>query len=368
MQIEAAVLTVIGAPPPWGESRPIEFAAVELDAPRYGEVLVRIETAGVCHSDLSRVSGDRVCNVPTVLGHEACGIIERLGDGVVDLSVGQKVVMTFMPRCGQCESCTPPGWSLCSRGSKANADGMLLGGGRRLHRNGTDLDHQSGVSAFATHAVIDQHSIIAIPNEIPSDVAALLGCAVLTGGGAILNAGRLQPGESVAVVGLGGVGLAGALVALGSGADSVVGVDTVASKLDIARELGLHEALTPQEATASGRKFAVVVDCVGSGPALETAISLTAPGGRTVTVGLPHPDTRITIAPTELVVQARSIIGSYMGSNVPRDDIAGYVLMYQEGRLPIEKLISGHIRLHELNQAMDDLHHGRTLRQVITFA
>ncbi|MEN0139646.1 MAG: zinc-binding dehydrogenase [Rhodococcus sp. (in: high G+C Gram-positive bacteria)] len=367
MQIEAAILHAVGLPEPWEHSEPIEVTKVELDDPQAGEVLVRMEAAGVCHSDLSRVTGDRVCAVPMVLGHEACGIVEALGDGIDDLTIGQKVAMTFMPRCGECEDCKAPGWSLCRRGSAANAEGVMLGGGRRLHRDGKDLDHHGGVSGFATHAVVDRHSLVPIPNSIPSDVGALLGCAVLTGGGAVLNAARLQAGETVAVLGLGGVGLAAALVAAGAGADTVVGIDMLESKLDIARSIGVTEAMTPQDATASGRKFNVVIDCVGNGPALETALALTAPGGRTVTVGLPHPDTRIAIAPTELVVQARSLIGSYMGSNIPSEDIARYVRMYQAGQLPVEKLISGHIPLSHINQAMDDLHHGRALRQIITF-
>jgi alcohol dehydrogenase len=367
MQIEAAVLEAVGLDAPWRKSKPIEVAEIELDAPGPGEVLVRMEAAGVCHSDLSRVNGVRECKVPMVLGHEACGVIEALGEGVADLAIGQKVAMTFMPRCGECKSCTSPGWSLCERGTKANAEGVMLGGGRRLHRDGQKLDHHGGVSGFATHAVVDQHSLVAIPNEIPSDVGALLGCAVLTGGGAVLNAAKLQPGETVAVIGLGGVGLAAVLVALGVGAAEVVGIDMLDSKLESAREFGVSAAMTPTVAQSSGRKFSVVIDCVGNVPALETAIALTAPGGRTVTVGLPNPAARISIAPLSLVIEARSLIGSYMGSNIPRVDIAQYVRMYQDGRLPIEKLISGHIALSDINQAMDDLHEGRVLRQVITF-
>ena len=368
MQIQAAVLEAVGLEKPWRKTTPVVVTTVDLDPPRAGEVLVRVEAAGVCHSDLSRVSGDRECKVPMVLGHEACGIVEAIGPGTDGLVVGQKVAMTFMPRCGECASCTSPGWSLCDRGAKANAEGVMLGGGRRLHRHGADLDHHGGVSGFASYAVVDQHSLVAIPNDIPSDVGALLGCAVLTGGGAVLNAAKLQPSETVAVIGLGGVGLAAVLVALGIGAADVVGIDTLESKLASARNFGVSEAITPDEATASGRKFAAVIDCVGNAAALETAIALTAVGGRTVTVGLPNPAARVTISPLSLVSEARSIIGSYMGSNVPADDIARYVQMYQAGNLPVEKLISGHIALSDINQAMDDLHEGRVLRQVITFS
>lgn len=324
MRIRGAVLTTTSAPPPWASSRPIEVRSLELDPPGPGEVLLRLEAAGVCHSDLSRVSGVRECAVPMLLGHEGCGIVEAVGDGVRRVAVGDKVTLTFMPRCGACAACRAPGWSLCSEGTRANADGTLLGGGRRIRMDGRPIDHHGGASTFATHAVVDEHSAVRIPSEIPSDVGALLGCAVLTGGGAVRNAGRLQAGESIAIVGMGGVGQAAALVALGLEASSVVAIDPQSDKREHAMQMGCTAALTPEEAAASSERFDVVLECVGSPAVLESAIALTTAGGRTVTVGLPRPGSSVRLDPLTLVLEARTVVGSYMGSGVRDDDIAFY--------------------------------------------
>ncbi|XPP27539.1 MAG: alcohol dehydrogenase catalytic domain-containing protein [Leucobacter sp.] len=363
-----AVLSKIGADRPWTDSQPIQVRELELDGPGPGEVLVRMESAGVCHSDLSRVSGVRECVVPMLLGHEGAGIIETLGPDCDGLEIGQKVTMTFMPRCGECEACLAPGWALCSRGMTANALGEMLGGGRRIHMDGVPIDHHGGVSAFAEYAIVDRHSLVVVPKEVPSDVAALLGCAILTGGGAVRNAARLQPGESLAVVGVGGVGLAALLVAQAIGATEVTAIDMLESKLALAvDEYGASAGLTPVEASEQGTQFDAVIECAGNPRALETAIALTKPGGRTVTVGLPHPESVVQFSPLALVTGARSIIGSYMGSGIPEDDIRDYAELYLQGKLPIEKLISGSIALDQVNEAMDTLQEGAVVRQMIDF-
>lgn len=367
MKFKGAVLETVGAPTPWEASQPITTRELELDPPGVGEVLIRMEAAGVCHSDLSRVSGVRECTVPMLLGHEGAGIIELLGPECDELEPGQKVTMMFMPRCGGCEACTGPGWALCLEGTAANAAGTLLGGERRIRMDGNLIDHHGGVSAFAEYAVVNKHSLVVVPSEIPSDVAALLGCAVLTGGGAVLNAAKVREGETVAIVGMGGVGLAAVLVARSVGASSVVAIDMLPSKLETSLDTGATAAMTPDGAVRAGMKFDAVIECVGSSRALESAISLTKPGGRTVTVGLPSPDARVEISPLSLVVEARRIIGSYMGSGVPADDIRHYARMYLEGRLPLEKLISGAIPLEDINFAMDELNGARVIRQIIRF-
>ncbi|MGN6403338.1 alcohol dehydrogenase catalytic domain-containing protein [Sinomonas sp.] len=367
MEFKGAVLEQIGAPVPWEESAPIKVAELALEAPGPDELLVRMEAAGVCHSDLSRVSGVRECAVPMVLGHEGAGIIEQLGEGCDEFSLGQRVTMTFMPRCGKCSACTSPRWGLCTEGTKANAAGTLLRGGRRIRFHGQPIDHHGGVSAFAEYAVVDKHSVVPVPAGVPAGVAALLGCAVLTGGGAVMNAAKLQQGETLAVIGMGGVGLAAALVAQALGATEIVAIDTLPSKLETSLEIGATAAHTPDDAIAAGLKFDAVIECVGHPAALTTAIALTRPGGRTVTVGLPSPNARLEISPLELVVEARQIIGSYMGSGIPSEDIAAYATMYLEGRLPIEKLISGTVALEEINHAMDELRVGHVIRQIVDF-
>jgi alcohol dehydrogenase len=366
VKITGAVLEEIGRPRPYADSKPIVVGELELDDPGPGELLVRIEAAGVCHSDLSVVDGNRLRPVPILLGHEAAGRVVALGEGVTDLTLGDRVVMTFLPRCGHCAGCATDGRLPCEVGTAANNAGTLVGGASRLHRDGVDLSHHNGVSGFATHAVVNRHSVVRVDDDVPPDVAAVLGCAVLTGGGALLNAGRPASGETVMIVGLGGVGMAALLTAVAHG-HPVIGVDALRDKLDRALELGATQVFTPAELAASGVSAAVVIEAAGSARAFETAVAATAPGGTTVTVGLPAPTAMASISPLGLVAQARSIVGSYLGSAVPERDIPRYVELWRTGRLPVEKLISSHIRLADINSAMDELADGRAVRQIVEF-
>ncbi len=366
-EIRGAVLEHIGSRRPYAESRPISIAEVQLSPPGPGELQVRIEAAGVCHSDLSVVDGNRVRPTPMLLGHEAAGIIERTGVGVADLSVGDRVVMTFLPRCGHCAACATDGLTPCEPGSAANNAGTLLGGGMRLSRGDDSVYHHLGVSGFATHAVVHRASVVPVPDDVPPPVAALLGCAVLTGGGAVLNVGRPQPGQTVLVVGLGGVGMAAVMTALAHDDVRVIAVDQLPEKLDAAKALGAHKAYTPQAATEAAVKATIVVEAAGHPAALQTAIALTAPGGRTITVGLPPPSARIEVAPLGFVAEGRSLIGSYLGSAVPARDIPRFVELWRSGRLPVESLVSSTIGLEDINSAMDRLAEGVAVRQLITF-
>ena len=371
MKITGAVLEISGAQPPFTRSRPFTVGELELDQPGTGELLVRIEAAGVCHSDLSVVDGNRVRPVPMLLGHEAAGIVEQVGGGVDDIAVGDRVVMTFLPRCGACDGCRTDGRLPCAPGTAANNAGTLLGGGIRLHRGAEsseweDVHHHLGVSAFATHAVVSRASVVPVEPDVPAEIAALLGCAVLTGGGAVVNAGRPAPGDRVVVVGLGGVGMAALLVAVALGQE-VIGIDNVPGKLAHALSCGAADALTPAEALDRGIRAPVVVEAAGAVRAFETAVALTAPGGTTVTVGLPAPDARASVSPLLLTAEARTIVGSYLGSAVPSRDIPGYVELWRAGRLPLERLVSSRIGLDDLDAAMDRLAAGGELRQLITF-
>ncbi|WP_417562859.1 alcohol dehydrogenase catalytic domain-containing protein [Microbacterium sp.] len=367
MIIRGAVLEASGRSAPYAESEPIVIRDLELDAPGPTELLVRIEAAGICHSDLSVVNGSRPRAVPLLLGHEAAGIVEAVGSDVTDIAPGRRVVLTFLPRCGQCAACATDGRAPCIPGSAANGEGRLLAGGKRLHDAGRVIDHHLGVSAFADHAVVDRRSVVPVDDDIPAEVAALLGCAVLTGGGAVINAARLQPGESLAVVGLGGVGMAAVLAGLAVDGVEVIGVDAQPGKLETARQLGATAADTPDQAADAGVQADVVVEAVGRAVAFETALALTAPGGRTVTVGLPDPHDLATVSPLHLVAGGRTVIGSYMGSSVPARDIPRFAALWREGRLPVERLVSGHVDLDHLNAAMDALASGTAMRQIIRF-
>lgn len=368
MRIRAAVLEEMGRVRPYAASTPLRVQDLELDPPGPHELLVRIERAGLCHSDLSVVDGFRPRPVPMVLGHEAAGIVEAVGGDVSGIAVGDRVAMTFLPRCGDCAGCATNGVRPCLPGSSANMAGELLGGGRRLRRDGARVNHHLGVSAFATHTVVDSRSVVRVDPDVPATVAALMGCAVLTGGGAVLNVRPPVEGERVLVVGLGGVGMAAMLTAIAQDGVEVVAVDALPAKLESARALGAHQALTPGELGDLGLRAPLVIEAAGSARALETAIAATEPGGTTVTVGLPGPDARISLSPNALVGEGRTLVGSYLGSAVPQRDIPRFIGLWRAGRLPVERLVSSTITLDDVNAGMDALADGRAIRQIIEFS
>lgn len=367
MKIRGAVLEQMGANRPYTDSVPITLSDLELDAPGPGELLIRIEVAGVCHSDLSVVNGSRPRPTPMLLGHEAAGIVEQLGEGVTDLTPGQRVVLTFIPRCEECDACAKNGLAPCERGTASNTAGTLLSGARRLHRDGHEVHHHLGVSGFATHAVVDRRSVVPVDSDVPARVASVLGCAVLTGGGAVINAGKLQAGETLVVIGLGGVGMATLLTGLAHDDVRVIAVDARQDKLDKALELGASHAVLPQEVAELGIQADLVVEAVGKAVAFETGLSILAPGGRLVTVGLPAADDLATVSPLQLVAKGQSIIGSYLGSSIASRDVPKFVELWRAGKLPLEELISAEIELDDINDAMDQLADGNAVRQLILF-
>ena len=297
MRVRAAVIREMMKPRPYRESRPFAIEEVDLAPPGEGEVLVRIRAAGLCHSDLSTINGDRPRQMPMVLGHEAAGEVAELGPGVKDLAVGDHVIMVFVPSCGGCLPCMEGRPALCEPGAAANNAGTLLSGARRLSINGDPLYHHVGVSAFAEHAVVARQSLVKIDRDLAFEEAALFGCAVVTGAGAVLNTARLPAGSSVAVVGLGGVGLMSMLAARTAGARQIVAIDTIDEKLQLARQMGATHtvnAMSPdaveqvRDLTGGGVEFAF--ETASSVKALETAYRITRRGGTTVTASLPHPD------------------------------------------------------------------------------
>lgn len=372
MKIFGAILETSGANRPYSKSHPLTICELQLDAPGPSEVLIRIEAAGICHSDLSVVNGDRPRPLPMLLGHEAAGIVESIGSEVSDLNIGDRVVTVFLPRCEDCDNCKTNGKLPCSRGSAANTAGTLLSGSQAINRNGEKILHHLGVSGFATHAVLDRNSVVPVGHDVPPAVAAVLGCAVLTGGGAILNAGNPQEGQDIIIVGLGGVGMAAlltarAIVSTWKIPGRIIGVDANPEKLLLARELGATEAYSPTEIEHLGIKAQVVIEAAGHPRAFETAVRSTAAGGTTVTVGLPAPGALSSIEPLGLTAEARTIVGSYLGSAVPSRDIPRYEQMWREGKLPVEKLTTSMIKLEDINEAMDALAEGKAVRQIISF-
>lgn len=365
MKIQGAVLEEVGRERPYQDSKPLHILELELDEPRSSEILVKIEAAGICHSDLSVVDGVRVRPVPMLLGHEACGIVEKIGSSVSDLSVGDRVVMTFSPRCENCTGCLSAGKTSCRKGTKVNGAGELLLGGSRLSFQGNSIYHHLGVSGFATHAVVDRSSVVKVPSSVPPQVGALLGCAILTGGGAILNSVDVSRLESLSVVGVGGVGLAAIITAKAMGVPKVFAIDNNEIKLEIARKLGATVALFPSEAIANEISSELVLEAAGSSLAIETAVKLTAPGGNTVLTGLTAPNVEVNFSPLKLVGESRKITGSYLGSSLPSRDIPFFIDLWKSGKLPIESLISNVITLDDINYGMENLASGQALRQVI---
>ncbi len=302
-----------------------------------------------------------------LLGHENTGIIQELGPGVEGLSVGQHVTLAFLPRCGKCANCLTGGRLPCIPGSEANQAGTLMNGGIRLHRGEEPVYHHLGVSGFATYAVVDRRSVVPVPAELPKAIAAVLGCDVLTGGGAVLNAGDPQDAQDVMVLGLGGVGMSAILTAAALGRGRVIGVDINKAKFDDALSMGATDVYTVEEAINKGVKAPIVIEAAGAPGVLDQAFDLTAMGGKTITVGFPKPTTRVSLPSSVITGEAHTIIGSYLGSAVPANDIPRYAQLWLDGKLPVEKLISNHIRLDDINEAMDELDRGQALRQVIEF-
>jgi alcohol dehydrogenase len=373
MKVRSTILRQMGLPRPYAQSRPLTIETVTLAPPGPGEVLVRIAAAGVCHSDLSGINGDRPRPLPIALGHEASGVVEEVGPGVDDLTRGDHVVMSFSPVCGACAFCAEGRPALCEKGAAANGAGTLLSGARRFTcDDGASVNHHCGVCAFSEYSVISRRSIVKITKDIPLVEAALFGCAVMTGVGTVINTCAVRPGQSVAVIGLGGVGLAALIGAVAAGASRIVAIDLNPAKLEAARGMGATDAFLAsdpdvvrqiREATGGGVDHAI--EMAGVAKAFELAYAITRRGGTTATAGLPPGPTQFAIPAVQLVAEERIVKGAYMGSCVPSRDIPRYIDLYLRGKLPVDKLLSGTGPLEGINEAFDRLDRGEVIRHVI---
>jgi alcohol dehydrogenase len=308
--------------------------------------------------------------MPMVLGHEAAGEVVEAGPQTSGFAAGDHVVLAFVPSCGACGPCLSGRAALCEPGAASNTAGSLLSGDRRWHDG---LHHHLGVSAFADHIVVSANSAVRVDPGLPYEIAALFGCAVLTGVGAALNSARVTPMDSVAVFGLGGVGLAALLGAVVSGAATVVAVDLVPEKLKLARELGATHAVSAADDAVAAIRDATgggadkVIETVGNARVLADAYAATRRGGTTVTVGLPHPEQMLSIPAVSLVAEERTLKGSYLGSCVPARDIPRFIELYQRGRLPVDRLLTDTLSLDEINLGFDRLARAEGVRQAVVF-
>jgi Zn-dependent alcohol dehydrogenase len=365
--MRAAVLEATGAPL-------VVRDDVEVEEPRAGEVAVRVHHCGVCHSDVSVADGSFPAMVPVVLGHEASGVVEALGPGVDGLAVGDHVVLTPCPPCGSCYWCVRGEWSLC-----VNSDSMITNthpdGGTRLARGGEVVHRGMGVAAFAEVVVIQATGAVRIPEDVPLDVACVVGCAVQTGVGAVLNTARVRAGETVLVMGAGGIGLSVVQGARLAGASRIIVSDPVAARRDAALALGATEAIDPtasdavaaaHDLTEAGVGVDWAFDAVGRSAVVAAGIDATRKGGTVVMVGVPPLDDPFTYPlPAVLAVAEKKIVGSLLGSCNSLRDIPRIIDLARAGRLDLEALITARRPLDEINEAFDDVRTATGIRTVL---
>ena len=372
MKMKAAILRTTSAQRPFSVSKPLSIEEVELDPPKRGEVLIKVKAVGLCHSDLVAITGERAKPMPIVIGHEAAGIVEEIGQDVQGFAVGDHVVPSYVASCGRCEMCSVGRPALCEPATIANANAVLKDGTTRLRQGSNRIHHHSGVAGFAEYSVIPEEALVKIDKSVPFEHAALFGCGVVTGVGSVINTAQAKPGQFIAVVGLGGVGLSAVLAALAIGSGKVLALDLSEEKLAFARELGVHHALNVGDADVQAQISAltgggvhIAIETAGSNRALQMAYDITRRGGTTVTAGMPGPEAEITLSHLKIAAEERSIKGSYMGSCVAKRDIPRYLNMFQNGSLPVDKLMSRLIGFDDLNAAMDRLADAKTVREVL---
>lgn len=373
MRMIAAVMYEQGLPMPFATSNPFRIEEVELEGPGEGEVLVEIRGAGLCHSDLSVLEGHRKRPLPVVGGHEGAGIVRELGRGVTGLAPGDHVAIAAVAGCGKCRLCLNGRPGICQVVSGARNEGMLATGHRRLRMlDGSRLNHYSGVSVYAQYAVVTPQALVKIDDSVPMDVAALFGCAIVTGAGAVFNSARVAPGESVAVLGLGGVGLTSVMAAREAGAATIIGIDVLPSKFELARACGATDCFDARdpdlvekikELTNGGVDHAFEVS--GNIVAVDTAQKIAVRGGQVVGVGVGKTTATFNVNHLSWVSEERVLRGSFMGGGVPQRDIPRYVDLFLKDRLPVDKLLSEQLRFDQINEGFDKLAAGSVIRQVL---
>ena len=359
--MKAAVCYEFGAP--------LRIEDVTLDPPQHGEVQVRIGAVAVCHSDIHRIHGDWKGRLPVVMGHEAAGVVEAVGDGVTTTKVGDRVAVSLLRSCGRCDQCLAGLPHLC-KGIFA------IGKQSRLHdQNGVELLHGLNTAAFAEAVVVDQSQVVRVPDDLPLDRAALLSCGVITGVGAVIHTAQVQPGASVVVIGTGGVGLNAVQGARLAGAAQIIALDILDHKLATASTFGAMATINSVQTDArqgvrdltNGRGADYVLVTVGSERAIATGLPLLRSGGTMVIVGLPGRDTIAQVPVYELVGRGQRILGSFMGSARLAIDVPWLIQLYRQGRLKLDELITAHYSLDEINEAIASMERGEALRNVIVF-
>jgi S-(hydroxymethyl)glutathione dehydrogenase / alcohol dehydrogenase len=345
---------------------------VEVEPPHSGEVRVRISHCGVCHSDLHFVDGSLPAAMPAVLGHEAGGTIEAVGPGVSGLEEGDRVLLTLRPPCGRCYWCVRGEFSICP--TNASLAGTLADGGTRLtHQGRTVFRAGTYVAAFAEQAVVSANGAVKVPADTPFDVAAVLGCSVQTGVGAVLNTAKVPAGATVLVVGLGGVGVSIIQGARIAGATRIIGVDPVAERRSAAEPFGLTDTIDPGATDVAsacleltgGVGVDYAFEAVGRGTLVEGCVAATRPGGMTVMVGVPRIEDSLSIHAISFGLSEKKLVGCFLGSSNPHRDFPRLLELWRAGKLDLEGMITARRPLDEVAAAFDDMKAGVGLRTVI---
>lgn len=365
MKTKAAVLYEVNTVTPFKLSTPLKIEEVDLMEPGFGEVVIKVMAAGLCQSDISVIKGKIERPLPMVIGHEAAGIVYKTGEGVNNFSPGDKVVTTFIPSCGKCIPCSEGRPALCEPGVESNKKGELFNGGKRYKVDNKDVSTHVGVSAFSEYTIVSENSLVKVNTEAPFEILALFGCSVVTGIGAVVNSAKLQLGQTIVILGLGGVGFSALLGAKAAGASRIIAIDINEKKLKMVKEIDpLIEVYTPNELEGKNIQVDLAVETAGVSAALKLGFDLLKRGGRLVTTGLPGMQSKIDIPIMEITFQEKEVKGSYLGSCVPKRDIPRFLELYEKGILDLNRLLSKTIYLDEINEGFDDLMSGEYIRVV----
>jgi S-(hydroxymethyl)glutathione dehydrogenase/alcohol dehydrogenase len=358
----------------WTAGQPWSVEEVELDPPKTGEVLVRYAATGLCHSDDHLITGDMPATLPTVGGHEGAGVVEEVGPGVTSVAPGDHVVLSFIPACGRCRWCATGRSNLCDLGAIL-LSGAQLDGTHRFHARGQGVGAMCCLGTFSPYSVVNEASVVKIDEDIPLELAALLGCGVTTGYGSAVNTARVMPGETVVVVGFGGIGANAVQGARIAGAERIVVVDPVESKRDLAKIFGAtHTASSMTEAQPLVNELtrgqladaAIYTVGVGRGDDVAPLMSLVSKGGRVVITAVsPLLDTQVTMSLFELTIWQKELRGSLFGASNPRAAIPELVSLYRSGLLKLDELVTKRYALDEINQGYQDMHDGRNIRGLV---
>jgi len=367
MKARAAILFEVG--------KKLDLREVEVEPPRSGEVLIKMAAAGICHSDLHVMTGHLDAPLPAILGHEGSGIVAEAGPGVTSLKPGDHVIPLWRLSCSVCEYCSDGRPALCAEGLQIRKTGRLLDGSTRFKLDGMEIKHFAGVSSFSEYSVVPERAVLKIPDDFPLDRAALLGCGVITGVGAVFHSARVKPGSSVAVFGSGGVGINVIQGAAIAGAEKIIAVDLFPNKLEFAKQFGATHTINAKEtnpvetirALTGGRGVDYAFEVIGLPATIRQAYDTLSKRGMAIVVGVAPTTVEISVPIMTLVFEERVLTGSVYGSSRPLIDIPILINLYRAGKLKLDELLTRRYPFIQINEAYEALERGEGIRSVVTF-